>query len=529
MLSGTGTWRRYLAVARERAALDDQDWLSGSTEPAWDVGRGAPEGVVELLIEGEPGDGPSLSELCELFEQLDAPGVPAVLDIGTTDDGQAVAVLEAAAGSSLEQLLDRPTPLSTGEIVTILAALAETMGELHRHGVSVGPFGCGDVRLTDLGRPIFTRWQAAAKLPAEQSRATVSVARDWRTFEAVADLVLAQLPSVTELPAPLERELDRCLSGEVDDELGRRLLDALFSWQDPSEVIDPSSGEHGPRRAVLAAPLERTPSWDSFEETDGDALGDADAPIAAESLLDGDTVGAGMGGRSAARSARLPGNRGGRPGGNREDSRRRSQRARHRTGSGGGWLTRVRTPYRVAAVAGVIMCVCAVSLWTLDLETGGESVAANDTLAADSETTPPEGLALQGTSPAATAAQEDAEAPDEATPQEWQSVALGDDPIAAALALVAGRAACLSASAPGCLEELYQSDAPGLHADLARGAGAEDELLGLTAATLRDRYGDFAVIDLWSSDAVQGAETPPASLTIARGEAGWRLRDVRVA
>ena len=106
---------------------------------------------------------------------------------------------------------------------------------------------------------------------------------------------------------------------------------------------------------------------------------------------------------------------------------------------------------------------------------------------------------------------------------------MADDPTVAVLALVERRAECLASATVGCLEEVYQSDAPGLHADLARGGGTSDQLAGLTAATLRDRYGDLVVVDLWPADAVQAAETPPASLTSARGEAGWRLRDVRGA
>ena len=44
---------------------------------------------------------------------------------------------------------------------------------------------------------------------------------------------------------------------------------------------------------------------------------------------------------------------------------------------------------------------------------------------------------------------------------------MADDPTVAVLALVERRAECLASETAGCLEEVYQSGAPGLHADLA--------------------------------------------------------------
>lgn len=236
---------------------DDGDWLAGTAHAASHAAAlTAPVSAVELLVEASPGLGLTLSELCELFDEIEAPSVPEILDVGMTEEQEAVAVLEATLGSSVDELLDRPNPLTAGEIVTILAPVVETLVELHEHGVSLGALRCQDVRLTAAGRPVLKDWHAVARLPEVDGRARASVARDWKSLESMADLVLAQLPSQTELPAALERELDRCLSGEVDAQIGHRLLDALFPGRMPGKCSTPrrASGRHETRSSSNGTP-----------------------------------------------------------------------------------------------------------------------------------------------------------------------------------------------------------------------------------------------------------------------------------
>lgn len=512
VLTETGSLRRYHAVARERAVLDEGDWLSATeNEHPHPAGVTVPGDTVELIVEASAGAGLTLSELCELFDELEAPSIPELLDVGVTDLHETVAVIEATLGSSVEELMDRPIPLTGGEIVTILAPIAETLAELHQHGISLGALNCEDVRLTADGRPVLKNWQASTRLSEVGGRAHAGVLRDWKSFEHVTDLVLAQFPTETELPAALERELDRCLSGDVDAQLPARLLDAFFAWQDASEVHDPAGGEPAPRRALRAKRAV------GESETRAMKRPDADARIHARSLLEEEP---------APEFAALR-----RTGGPRDRSSRRVQRDRRRPGVRQRLASAIRMPYRIAGAAAVVMCVCAATLGLLDgAPTGGEEShpgTSHSSVTADqgapevqAQASPAEGApANEGTS---------AGVPEEVS-ADWRTGAASDDPARAAIALLERRAECLASSPEGCLEEVYQSDAPGLHADLARTPGPGHELVGLTSATLRDRYGDFAVIDLWATDAVQAAETPPASLTIARGEAGWRLRDVRVA
>ncbi|GAB3293688.1 serine/threonine-protein kinase [Pseudoclavibacter terrae] len=512
VLSDDGPWHRYLAVARERAALADDDWLAGPSLSPPRVVAPAPKEAVELVVEASPGPGLTLSEVCVLLEEIDAPSAPAVRDIGQTEHRDAVVVLEATEGSSVEELLDRPHPLTAGEIVTILASIAETLVELHEHGVAVGPFGCDDVRLTLAGRPVLKSWQTVTRLE-QKGRPNAGVLRDWRSFESLADLVLAQLPPETELPAALEREFDRCLSGEIDEGLGARLIDALFTWQDATDIHDPAVGEPRPWRAVLAEQVPGAVSGSPVIDPSSDGpVGGGGGPT----LLDGDNRGEDPSGRLVHATREVA-------------SRRERRTRRHRGGSRAPQPSAIRMPYRIAAVAALVMCMCAVVIGVASSRSGGDGAdGPSDGGAvptASQQTQQPQ----EATAPEVqTPAQPEQSAPAEAV-QDWRTAAATDDPAAAAAALVARRTECLATAAAGCLEEVYQSDAPGLHADLNRPEGAQDELVSLPAATLRDRYGDFAVVELWPQGAAQTAETPPASLTIARGEAGWRLRDVRVA
>ncbi|MBF4549200.1 hypothetical protein [Pseudoclavibacter sp. VKM Ac-2888] len=543
VLDDTGAWHRLLAVSREQAAPDEEEWLSGAADVSQpQLPAAALDGTVELVVEVEASGGPTLTELCEVFDEVSAPSIPVLLDIGLTDRREAVAVLEATIGSSVGELLDRPYPLATGEIVTILAPLAETLAELHRAGLALGGLGLEDVRLTAQGRPVVKRWDTLSRLEGFDDRLQPGIVRDWKAFEGFADLVLAQLPTELELPAALERELDRCLSGDVDAELPERLLDALFAWHDASDIQDPAAGERSPRRALLAhestlphvAPA--TGGHDDFDPAVADTRRLTSSLLDGDDDADGDFAEAGAAGRDVrlGHSLRARGEATRRDRPEAPDQRasrggrsRRRQRARRQPGFLRRTLGTIRLPFRIAAAAAVVLCICAAALGLLgEVPGGGEdpapSVRASDAGPAHTaESGPPS----SGNPPV----NETMPVADSAGAPDWRARAMADDPTVAVLALVERRAECLARETAGCLEEVYQSDAPGLHADLARGGGAADQLAGLTAATLRDRYGDLVVVDLWSADAIQAAETPPASLTIARGEAGWRLRDVRGA
>lgn len=101
---------------------------------------------------------------------------------------------------------------------------------------------------------------------------------------------------------------------------------------------------------------------------------------------------------------------------------------------------------------------------------------------------------------------------------------MGDDPLAAAVALLERRDACIAELSLLCLEEADQQGSAALADDRAGlevlRAGEEAELPAVAPvdAALVERLGDSALVRL-------GPQTAPASLLLVRSEAGWRIRD----
>jgi hypothetical protein len=100
----------------------------------------------------------------------------------------------------------------------------------------------------------------------------------------------------------------------------------------------------------------------------------------------------------------------------------------------------------------------------------------------------------------------------------------GDDPIAAAIALLERREECFAELSLLCLEQVDQQASSALQADreamrdMQAGGEAEFTSVDPIDARLVERLGDSVVVEL-------GPKTNPASLLLMRSEAGWRIRD----
>lgn len=100
----------------------------------------------------------------------------------------------------------------------------------------------------------------------------------------------------------------------------------------------------------------------------------------------------------------------------------------------------------------------------------------------------------------------------------------GDDPLAAAVALVELRESCFAELSLLCLEQVDQAGSSALAADrtalqtLRDGGEASHPVVDPVDARLIERLGDGALVEL-------GPQTAPASLLLMRSEAGWRIRD----
>jgi hypothetical protein len=110
------------------------------------------------------------------------------------------------------------------------------------------------------------------------------------------------------------------------------------------------------------------------------------------------------------------------------------------------------------------------------------------------------------------------------SPPAGNAAIAGDDPIAAAIALLERREGCFAELSLLCLEQVDQPASSAWEGDRAAmselRAGGEAEFASVDPidARLVERLGDSVIIEL-------GPETAPASLLLMRSEAGWRIRD----
>ncbi len=136
------------------------------------TGRDAATGrrvVVTRWCGGEGADLPRYDE-AHLARRI------AVLSI----DGDAVLVEEAPAAGTLAELLARRGPLSTGETVTALLPLAETLERLHAGGTAHGRVGPDTVGFGADGRPVLLGAGLGGRVAAAQD--------DVRALAALAGL-----------------------------------------------------------------------------------------------------------------------------------------------------------------------------------------------------------------------------------------------------------------------------------------------------------------------------------------------------
>lgn len=105
--------------------------------------------------------------------------------------------------------------------------------------------------------------------------------------------------------------------------------------------------------------------------------------------------------------------------------------------------------------------------------------------------------------------------------------AAGDDPLAAALALLEARQRCIRDLSVLCLDEVGQADSAALATDRALirslqegGESPPSFEPDATQLVVTERLGDSAIVSLG-----EVPETAPASLLLMKGEAGWRIRD----
>jgi hypothetical protein len=101
-----------------------------------------------------------------------------------------------------------------------------------------------------------------------------------------------------------------------------------------------------------------------------------------------------------------------------------------------------------------------------------------------------------------------------------------DDPVAASVALVAARTACIEALSVLCLDGVDQAGSAAIEADenlirTVQQGGQKPAAIIADHAELVQRLGDSAMIRI-----IATPPNAPMSLLVVRGDAGWRIRDI---
>lgn len=109
-----------------------------------------------------------------LLADLDHPHIVDLLDV--LDDGDGVAiVMPLARGGSLRALLDERRALPAGQVVALLALVADALASAHRRGLVHGDVKPANVLLTEDGEPLLADFGAARHLcPAPAPGAPVA-------------------------------------------------------------------------------------------------------------------------------------------------------------------------------------------------------------------------------------------------------------------------------------------------------------------------------------------------------------------
>jgi len=448
----------------------------------------------------------------EALDRAAGTHVVEIIDVTTGGDGARLLILKRLSGASLARLLADRGSLSPGEAVTVLAPVAATLARAHRAGVSHGTIGPESILFDGAGAPVLARFGRSGLmspgLPAAALDLDGGVAADRRAFSALVTRVLdrASLAGLTGEPVDLDELSARLFdvaeplpvdfshrSGEPTPAVASRLYRA-----DPVGEPGRRAGRSTVRRAGRGSEraIERgaqRPSEPGTEMATGRGTeGESDDGRGA---VDGRIAG-------MLAAVAIPEWA--------DDVARRAGMVGRKVADG---LKEVRTRVWVLA-AGVLVALMAVS--TAGLVVPRASAGSSETDPASPLSSAPDGrpAAPDGSSPPP---------PGPAEP------IVGDDPVAAAVALLAAREQCILDLSILCLDGVAQQSSAALASDSAlvrgiRSGGAElPTLLSPGAPTLVERLGDSAIVRLDPDDGA-GINTT-TSLLLMKGEAGWRIRD----
>jgi hypothetical protein len=464
-------------------------------------------------------------------------------DIATGADGRPCLILPRLRPTSLARLLAERERLDPGEAVTILAPLSAALGELHSAGVVHGGIRPGAVLFDDGGAPVLGCFGRSSRLRLSsadptpgvstpgasmlglstfggQSPATpAQLAEDSRVADDLVGLVTIAVSVLSRVPAVPTTEAGRDLMAWLEsaepallaDTMTAELCDRLFDFADGTPIelaaLDEPSPEGAAPLVVVAGHVRPGPA------RPGPALPGPVLPgLVFPGLVFPKQVFPEIKGEVPKAEVR--------PG----------PLARTATRVGLA-LHKVRRPFWVVGALGLTAVVSAVAVFpsTAATDVGAPSGPATSTAGAAHPTVVP-----GGAGPTAAAEDEDNERD--------KSIA-GDDPVAAAVALLAARERCMSTLSVLCLDGVDQEGSAALDGDRQvirslqeKGTATRERSLADATVELSQRLGDSALMTVTattgptSTDAntteAKEDKSEPTSLLLIKSEAGWRIRDL---
>jgi hypothetical protein len=400
----------------------------------------------------------------DALARADSPHLVRLLDV-TTVDGRPAPILQRLDPRGLPARIATGRPLSRGEVVTILAPVAEALDGLHSAGVSHGSVGIGSILLDDRGAPVLACFGAARPFADAPSPARLdaepSVLRDRDDLRRVAVGVAESIGG------PAAAELAQWVRVEEPDPA--RLADQLYGFAPGAPVeFDPLAAAHEPTAPRLPRPSEEEAVAASATPSASETARVWALPAWIERAIEQSPL-------AGVRERLVPA------------------------------LARVRRPVWAAGGAGLAALVLAVSL----LGTGSAPGTASAT-GAPSPTGPD-----QQQRPVSTAS---------AAPTDLPTEVAAEDPLVAAAALLDRRQLCFDDLSAECIDEVDQLDSAGWEADRAmiadlRAAQTSEPNARLAGAelTLVQRLGDSAIV---------AATKAGMTVLLVRTEGRWWIRDL---
>jgi len=425
-------------------------------------------------------------------------------DLATGPDGRPCLILPRLGSGTLARLLAVRGTVAAGEAVSILAPLVEAVRDLHRVGVAHGAVAAGSVLFDDRGAPVLARFGAVSligEFPATANGRSLTPAELDEDPAVLIDRVgLCRL--ISTVLDRIEGDVSRGAVAALRDVIAEsqptdvtveRALDLVF---DLAPALPIRFDEEGAE--VEAAPSDARP----------EGLSTAPAAQRGEQLrhpLDSAGMGSFAGLPLWAQPTKIAG---------RDEHPFAMLRTRAVT-----ILAPVRLPVWIAGGAGLGALVVAL---TVIPAAHSEPVSSEAPSASRSAPAPPD-LATTQAPRAATSS----------GPDPTATAIDGEDPLAAARALLAARTRCFSAGPTTCFDSVDQAGSALIEADrelyrrLKKGVPLpmEATLDGFTPRLIQ-QLGDSAIIQLVDSDGGAVTTKNPAPLLLVRSEAGWRIRDL---